>query len=213
MKLPSVRNRLSREFYNRDPSTVARELLGRPLVRRIGRTWIGGRIVETEAYLSSCDPASHSARGPTPSNLAMFGKPGTLYVYPIHAKYCLNAVTEPEGTGSAVLIRAIEPIWGIPRMQWNRNQLDDRKLTRGPAMLCQALGIDREFDHLDLTGNTNVRILSDSVQIPQVTTTPRIGISQAKEQKLRFIVDGNRYVSGRSRDHQREARSSLRDSL
>lgn len=192
---------------------VAQELLGRPLIRRIGKTWIGGRIVETEAYLSSRDSASHSARGPTPSNMAMFGPPGTLYVYPIHAKYCMNAVTEAERTGSAVLIRAIEPIWGIPRMQLNRDRVDDRKLTRGPAMLCQALGIDREFDHLDLTGFADVRILSDSVRVPRITATPRIGISQAVERKLRFIVDGNRFVSGRLHDHRNEPSSRLRDSL
>ena len=123
MQPPSNQDRLPRSFYDRSPATVARELLGKALLRRLDGQWLGGWIVETEAYLSDGDLASHSARGRTRGNAAMFGPPGTLYVYPIHAKYCMNAVTESDGTGSAVLIRAMEPVWGIDRMRresWHR---------------------------------------------------------------------------------------------
>ncbi len=182
---------------------MARELLGSALLRQLDGQWVGGWIVETEAYLSADDPASHSARGKTPSNSAMFGRPGTLYVYPIHAKYCMNAVTEAEGKGSAVLIRAIEPVWGIDRMKENRAVDELRRLTRGPAMLCQALRVDRSLDHADLTTSRDVMIArAGSRNGDIITETPRIGISSAVDRKLRFFIDGNRYVSGRVRDHE-----------
>ncbi|MGI9473576.1 MAG: DNA-3-methyladenine glycosylase [Rubripirellula sp.] len=202
MKLPSVRNRLPRDFFDRNPSIVARELLGKPLIRRSQKSWIGGRIVETEAYLSRDDLASHSSRGKTPSNAAMFGRPGTIYVYPIHAKYCLNAVTEAEGVASAVLIRAIEPVWGLSRMKTNRGHQELHRLTRGPAMLCQALDIDRRFDQADLLGPCDVRILQDDITLSNVTSTQRIGVTRCKKLRLRFFIDGNSYVSGRVGDHQ-----------
>ena len=134
MEIPSPETRLPLAFYERRTETVARDLLGKSLVRKVQGEHVGGIIVETEAYLSTEDPASHSARGHTPSNAAMFGRAGTLYVYPIHAKYCLNAVTESDGVGCAVLIRAIEPVWGVEAMQENRGVEDLRRLTRGPDM-------------------------------------------------------------------------------
>ena len=176
---------------------VARQLLGKALVRRIGDDWVGGVIVETEAYLAERDLASHSARGKTASNAAMFGLPGTLYVYPIHAKYCMNAVTEREGQGSAVLIRAIEPIWGIDVMQVNRGHDDLHRLTRGPAMLCQALSVNRDDDHKDLTRDREIMIAeTNESSSTKFRATPRIGISQAQALRLRFIVANSEYVSG-----------------
>ena len=100
MKIPSKHSRLRRSFYERSTEQVARDLLGKALLRRIAGEWLGGLIVETEAYLSVDDLASHSARGETRSNAAMFGRAGTLYVYPIHAKYCMNVVTDLPGKGS-----------------------------------------------------------------------------------------------------------------
>mgnify|MGYP006129073993 FL=1 len=88
----------------------------------------------------------------------MFGPPGTLYVYPIHAKYCLNAVTQPTGTGSAVLIRALEPIWGIKHMRQHRQTDDVARLSRGPAMLCQSLKVDRSLDHTDMIDSKFISI-------------------------------------------------------
>lgn len=201
MKLPSTEDRLSRSFYDRDPAEVARELLGKALLRRLDGQWIGGWIVETEAYLSASDPASHSARGKTASNAAMFGPPGTLYVYPIHARYCMNAVTEGEGTASAVLIRAFEPVWGIERMRENRNVEDLRRLARGPAMLCEALRVDRQCDALDLSVSDDLMIAGAQPGEGRITVSPRVGISSAVNLQLRYFLDGNWFVSGRARDH------------
>ena len=212
MKLPANRDRLSRSFYDRPTDLVARELLGKALLRCLDGQWLGGWIVETEAYLPNGDLASHSARGKTPGNAAMFGPPGTLYVYPIHAKCCMNTVTEAEGSGSAVLIRAIEPVWGIARMQANRGTDDLRRLSRGPAMLCQALGVDRSFDNIDLLDAKHIMIADHGLDgSSRVTTTTRIGISKSKERKLRYFVDGSWFVSGRARDHR--TRPSRRDQL
>lgn len=202
MKLPAKRDRLSRSFYDRPTDVVARELLGKALLRRLDGQWLGGWIVETEAYLPDGDLASHSARGKTSGNAAMFGPPGTLYVYPIHAKYCMNTVTESEGSGSAVLIRAIEPTWGIERMQENRGTDDLRRLSRGPAMLCQALEIDRSFDTVDLLTSKQIMIADCKLdESSRVTATTRIGISKSKDRMLRYFVDGSWFVSGRASDH------------
>jgi DNA-3-methyladenine glycosylase len=202
MQPPSHQDRLPRSFYDRSPATVARELLGKALLRKLDGQWLGGWIVETEAYLSKGDLASHSARGRTRGNTAMFGPPGTLYVYPIHAKYCMNAVTESDGTGSAVLIRALEPVWGIERMSQHRGTNQVQRLTRGPAMLCQALHVDRSLDGADLLSLDQIMISNSSVDISRITTTTRVGISKSSELELRFFVDGNRFVSGRVGDHQ-----------
>ncbi len=193
---------LSRDFFDRPTSIVARGLLGKTLLRRTQGQWVGGYIVETEAYLPCGDPASHSARGKTPSNAAMFERAGTLYVYPIHAKFCMNVVTESSGLGCAVLIRAIEPSEGIDIMKANRGYEDLRRLTRGPAMLCQALAVDRKQDGIDLLAGTELLIREGRRHDPaEVTTSTRIGISSATDLQLRFFVEGNRFVSGRASDH------------
>ena len=201
MKMPSPQSRLLRSFYERDPVDVARDLLGMSLLRKINGWWIGGRIVETEAYLSHDDLASHSVRGPTASNSAMFGPPGTLYVYPIHAKYCLNAVTEPTGTGSAVLIRALEPFWGITSMQRQRHTDDIARLTRGPAMLCQSLNVDRSLDHTDMVESKLISIFQAGQPEIELGTSERIGVTRSRALRLRFFIDGNWFVSGRRKDH------------
>ena len=197
-----ITDSLRRDFFVRPTSIVARGLLGKTLLRRIQGQWVGGYIVETEAYLPSGDPASHSARGKTPSNAAMFERAGTLYVYPIHAKFCMNVVTEASGLGCAVLIRAIEPTEGIDIMRANRGYEDLRRLTRGPAMLCQALAVDRKQDGIDLVAGTELLIAEGRRHdTADVTASTRIGISSATDLPLRFFVDGNRFVSGRASDH------------
>jgi len=196
LRRPRLADRLDRSFYDRPTERVARQLLGKALLRRIDGGWIGGIIVETEAYLSHDDPACHAHRGQTRSNASMFGPPGTLYVYPIHAKYCMNAVTESTGMGSAVLIRAIEPVWGVELMRIHRGYDDPRRLTRGPAMLCQALKIDRGCDGLDLTRTRPVTIAEmPGEQNLEIATMPRIGISQATDALLRFVVAESRFAS------------------
>lgn len=172
------------------------------LLRKCQNQWLGGQIVETEAYLAHGDAASHSARGKTAGNAAMFGPAGTLYVYPIHAKYCLNAVTQSEGIGSAVLIRAIEPIWGLPIMKRFRGTDELHRLTRGPAMLCQALNVDRSLNLSDLCHSPELGIFQSRQTVTRICSSGRIGVTKAQKRKLRFFIDGNWYVSGRRQDHQ-----------
>lgn len=196
--LPTDKQRLPESFYDRPTPAVARELIGAALLRRVGDVWVGGWIVETEAYLAERDPASHSARGQTPSNAAMFARPGTLYVYPIHAKYCCNAVTESAGRGAAVLIRALEPVWGIERMMAARGHRDLKRLTRGPAMLCQALQIDRGDNGRFLVQDSDLSIFRQSEIKPRrLAATQRIGISKAQHRKLRFVDQDSPHLSRR----------------
>lgn len=190
---------LGRDFYDRDPALVARELLGKLLLRPLaGRERLIGRIVEVEAYLSSGDPACHTNRGLTRRNATMFGPPGHAYVYAIHARHCLNAVTEAAGLGSAVLIRAVEPLAGLDAMRRHRGCDGERELTRGPGRLCEAFAIDRELNGLDLTRPERLWIECDgfSVAADSLGVSPRIGISAAQELPLRFFHRGNRFVSG-----------------
>jgi DNA-3-methyladenine glycosylase len=192
---------LPHEFYARDPETVARELLGKRLIRESPEGIAAGRIVEAEAYLSSGDPACHAHRGPTKKNATMFGPAGRAYVYMIHARWCLNAVTERVGLGSAVLIRAIEPLASIELMEARRGTVKRRDLARGPARLCQSLAITREYDGWDLTLGRTLWIAAD----PELDDTglavfrsPRIGVTSAHRRLLRFFVAGSPYVSGRA---------------
>jgi DNA-3-methyladenine glycosylase len=197
---------LSRAFYDRDPARVARELLGMVLVRVARGGVCAGRIVETEAYLAAGDPACHSARGQTRRNAAMFGPPGHAYVYAIHAKWCLNMVTEAAGVASAVLIRAVEPLVGLTQMQRRRPDATPHDLTRGPSRLCMALDVDKRLNGWDLTRGERLWIAADSAvasvngpSVPDafIVATPRIGISSGQEHLLRFAVAGNAYVSGK----------------
>jgi DNA-3-methyladenine glycosylase len=179
---------------------VAQALIGKLLISRSENRVCVGRIVETEAYLSQGDSASHTYRGPSRKNAAMFGPPGHAYVYAIHAKWCFNAVTEPQEVGSAVLIRALEPIWGIPHMEHRRSTSNPYELTRGPARLCQALGINRRLDHWDLTTGKTLWISGEAV--PPATeqtilTSSRIGVTSAENLLLRYFLANNRYVSGK----------------
>ena len=210
MRLPSKRDRLPRTFYERPTAQVARDLLGKALLRNLAGQWIGGLIVETEAYLSTGDPASHSVRGETPSNAAMFGRAGTVYVYPIHAKHCMNVVTDPRGKGSAVLIRAVEPVWGVEKMMEHRGTESPRQVSRGPAMLCQAIRVDRSHDKIDLLESEELWIAVGAKEIPEIISTPRIGVSTATDLPLRFFINGNWFVSGRVREHRTRPAPSQR---
>ena len=188
------RDPLPPDFYNRDPATVARELLGKVLVRLTPQGLGAGRIVETEAYLGKSDAASHAYSGRTNRNAAMFGPPGRAYVYRIHQVFCVNVVTVPEGT--AVLIRAIEPLAGMELMAQRRGHVRGYDLTRGPGKLCQALAIDLELDGWDLTRGSRLWI-ADHPDARRVTfsNSPRIGLGKAKDLLLRFYITGNQYAS------------------
>jgi DNA-3-methyladenine glycosylase len=210
---------LPREFYARDPRRVACELLGKVLVRRERRRLLAGRIVELEAYLGTRDPAAHAFSGPTARNLVLFGPPGHAYVYFIYGNhYCLNVTCEPEGRAGCVLFRALEPIAGLEQMFRARGLLvphrqrsagaaaqqfsltDLRSLASGPGRLSQALGITRARDNgKDLTRFSDLAILDDGFRPRRILTTPRIGITKAAHEKLRYLVAGNPFVSGKRR--------------
>ena len=205
-------NPLPREFYDRDAREVAPEMLGKLVIRRTRTGLVSGVIVEVEAYLGKRDPASHSYRGKTKRNATMFGPPGHLYVYTIHARFCMNVVTEPIDVASAILIRAVEPLDGIPLMQRRRQRDRHDELTRGPARLCEAADVDCELDGWDLTKGQKIWIAEDS-RIDgrefRITTSPRIGISSNQDAKLRFFVDGNRFVSGPRKFHSQKVSDQL----
>lgn len=190
---------LPRDFYDRSPEVVGRELIGKLVLRETSAGLCGGMIVECEAYLSQRDPACHAARGMTRRNVSMFGPPGHAYVYTIHTRWLLNAVTEPAGTPSAILIRAIEPLFGVDLMEQRRRIDIVRDLARGPGRLTEALAIDKTYDGWDLTAGRELWIAEhDNSSRPfRIARSGRIGISSAQRRLLRYFIPGNRFVSGR----------------
>jgi DNA-3-methyladenine glycosylase len=199
-----LRSPLPREFYDRDPRRVSRELLGKVLVRREGRRVRTARIVEVEAYMGVGDPAAHSFAGRTLRNAVLFGPPGYAYVYFIYGNhYCLNVSCLPDGVAGGVLFRALEPLAGIDEMARARSvgidsTRDLRKLTSGPGRLAEAFGITRERDNgKDLTSaRSDLFIADDGYRVRRILTTPRIGITKAAERPLRYVIAGNEFVSG-----------------
>lgn len=242
-------NTLPRKFFGRPPRVVARALLGKLLVRRMGNGKIvAGRIVETEAYLGERDPAAHAYSGKTARNAVLYGPAGHAYVYFTYGMhYCMNVSCEREGRPGCVLIRALEPVAGLAEMArarsirlpqglkpgsflagigttevvplhdgaliWSRAKKQIprpprndktigavaamRKLTSGPARLCEALGITRERDNgKDVTTrSSDLVVMDDGQRAGKVEITPRIGIRRAKSAKLRYVIAGNPFVS------------------
>ena len=196
---------LDRAFFLRDPRRVARQLLGKVLVRQSPDLTLTARIVEVEAYLGIDDPAAHSAAGRTLRNAVIFGPPGHAYVYFIYGNhYCLNVSCEPEGQAGCILFRALEPLSGIEAMAQARqvqvsSPRDLPKLTSGPGRLCEAFGITRARDNgLDLTSPASGLWIGDDQHRPRkISQGPRIGISKASEMPLRYFLNGNPFVSGR----------------
>jgi len=189
---------LPRAFYNRPAIEVARALLGTVLVHGTSSGRItAGRIVETEAYLGLQDRAAHSFRGITPRTRVLFGEPGHAYVYLIYGMYeCLNVVAEPEGSPGCVLIRALEPLEGLPRMRRRRPAARGiENLANGPGKLTLALGISRRHNGADLTsGSLTIHPPQQPEEI-QIGVSARIGIQHCADWPLRFFVQGNRFVS------------------
>ncbi len=184
-------------FFRQPTLGIARRLLGARLVVRDQGSRCSGRIVEVEAYHQDGDPASHSFHGRTDRNAVMFGPPGRLYVYFTYGMhFCMNVVTEAGGIGAAVLIRAVEPLEGIPVMQERRGagvRLVD--LTNGPAKCCQAFGIDLRHNGLPLTGPAITLVPGDEIDDVQVGISPRIGIRQGRDLPWRFHIIGSPWVS------------------
>ena len=176
---------LSASFYARPPLEVAPDLLNKVIIA--GER--SGRIVETEAYGGEDDPGSHAWRGPTPRTELMYGPPGYWYVYLSYGvHWCANVVVANEGTASAVLIRAIEPLTGIDAMRSDRGKVRERDLSNGPGKLTKALGFGSELNG-DFIAASSVRIIDDGIAPPvKPVRTPRIGLSKdrAPDRKWRF---------------------------
>lgn len=184
---------LPRRFYERDATTVAKDLLGKVLVH--GAT--AGMIVEVEAYLGTDDLAAHSAAGLTPRTRVIFGPPGHAYVYFIYGMYnCLNFVAEPAGTPGCVLIRAVQPLAGLEEMYRRRPAArQPEQLGSGPGKLVLALGIHREHNGADLTRGPLTVHRYAAAPAFDVVTTPRIGITKCADWPLRFYIKNSPYVS------------------
>jgi DNA-3-methyladenine glycosylase len=205
--LGSSLNPLDRDFYSRGPRRVARDLLGKVLIRQDAKTRLTARIVEVEAYLGENDPAAHSSAGRTLRNAVLFGPPGYAYVYFIYGNhYCLNVSCEPDGKAGGVLFRAVEPLTGIEEMARARGITLNgtrslRELTSGPGRLAEAFGINRDRDNgCDLTAKSGALwIADDGFRVGRIRATPRIGITKAAELPLRYILEGNPFISGRIR--------------
>lgn len=196
-RAPRTGEPLPASFYARDTELVARELLGAVLVSHVGGVVTAGRIVETEAYLGEDDPACHAAAGHTNRTRWLYGPPGTAYVYFIYGvHWCFNAVTRVAGLPSAVLVRALEPVDGLPAM-WERRPRarDAHQLVNGPGKLCSALGITGEVNGLPLDRPPLLIRAGAPVEDHRVRVTPRVGITQAAEWPLRWVVADSAFTS------------------
>jgi len=190
---------LKKDFYNRNTSIVARELLGKALIKVNGCKKVGGIIVETEAYYGESDPASHAFRGATARAAVMFDRPGTVYVYLCYGMYyLLNAVTEKKGKPGAVLIRALEPCWGIDIMRERRGVKETINLTNGPGKLTMALGINGSDNEKDLTkikGELSIFSVERKIMDSEISVSERIGIKNGKDKLLRYFIKNNKFIS------------------
>ncbi|MGD8306465.1 MAG: DNA-3-methyladenine glycosylase [Ignavibacteria bacterium] len=194
--------KLDKSFYKRDLLLVAKELLGKVIVKRTKSEILSGRIVEVEAYDGEIDKAAHTYIGKTKRNEVMFDEGGRLYVYLSYGvHFCANVVTGREGMGTAVLIRAVEPVDGIETMIKNRfgrnlkNQSEIYNLTSGPGKVCNAFNISSEHYGMDLTGNkiylTNIPLRNGE----KIGKSKRIGISKSTTLQWRFFIKDNPYLS------------------
>jgi DNA-3-methyladenine glycosylase len=197
-----MRRRLRRDFYDRPTLTVARELVGKVLVHRTTEGRASGVIVETEAYIGEADPACHAAPGPTRRNQPLYGPPGFSYVYLNYGIHFLtNVVTESEGAPAAVLLRALEPLEGIPLMRHRRGKsggdaVGEHDLCRGPGNLSRALGITLAENWVDLESD-RLFIEDRRYEPGAVAWSPRIGINVGTEHEWRCFVVGSPAVSGK----------------
>ena len=206
---------LTRESLLSSPDVVARALLGKRLLRRWEGRVLVGRVVETEAYFGTDDPAAHAFAGRTARNEVLWGEPGRAYVYFIYGKHaCLNVSCEPDGVAGCVLFRALEPLAGQPEMAALRGLTPDtpeRLLASGPGRLCQALAITRAgmngVDMLDPAGDLQLLDAEPGYTPEEIEVSPRIGITKAADRLLRFSLRGNPCVSGPKKQSPRQGSS------
>lgn len=194
--------KLPLKFYQRELHKVAKELLGKFLVRKTGKNILAGRIVELEAYDGSTDRASHSYNGITKRNQVMFEGGGKLYVYFTYGMhFCANVVTGGLNEGKAILIRAVEPVEGIEIMKFNRygkKEIKSEKIQNicnGPAKVCSAFGIKREHNGMDLTGEEIFITGSGRLKEELIKTSERIGIKKSVDLPWRYYISDNQFVS------------------
>lgn len=193
---------LGREFYHRDTIDVAKDLLGKIIVRVVRGKILSGMIVETEAYRSKDDPGSHAYRGMTERNRVMFGEVGRSYVYFTYGNhYCLNLVAKDDSTAAgAALIRAVEPLQGIELMRKFRKISDIYNLTSGPGKLTKALDITKHQNAVDATKKGELYVTEGRrIDESQVIAASRIGINLGLDKKWRFLIKDNQFVSKKVR--------------
>lgn len=210
---------LDTSFYARPTVKVARGLLGHIIVSDVGGRRTAGRIVETEAYIGPQDPACHAWGGRRTSRTeALYGPPGTAYVYFTYGMHwCLNAVTESPGYPAAVLIRALEPLEGIETMRRRRTRggvkgIAESTLCAGPARLCEALGITGQLNGVSLQRGA-LRVMRGDGRRRPVAVTPRIGITEAVDWPLRFVLEGSPWASRKAETSPTAARRRSRDQV
>jgi DNA-3-methyladenine glycosylase len=192
--MPSFGRRLPRSFFNRPSVVVARDLLGTVVIHADTAV----RLTEVEAYDGANDPASHAFRGETPRNAVMFGPPGRLYVYFTYGMhFCMNLVCQPQGTASAVLLRAGEVVGGIEVARARRPGASDRDLARGPARLCTAMAVARNQNGIEVAGAHPLMTIHRGAPVADeaVQAGPRVGIAQAADLPWRFWIDADPTVS------------------
>lgn len=202
MKTTVVAKKLTKKFYKRDLLKVARELPGKTLIRREGKYIYAGRIVEVEAYDGEIDRAAHSFGGKTRRNEVMFNEGGYLYVYQSYGMhFCCNVVTGVKNKGTAILIRALEPIEGVKRMIQNRfgrellNEKEKLNLTSGPGKVCKSFGINKTHSGIDLTGDEIFIANSQLKKNEVIGISRRIGITKSVQFPWRFYIKNNQYLS------------------
>jgi len=194
--------KLKKSFYQRELLIIARELLGKVLVKSSIKEILAGKIVEVEAYHGDIDEAAHSYGGITKRNEIMFEAGGYLYVYFTYgAHHCCNVVTGKKGQGTAILIRAVEPFIGLEQMiknRFGRKLKSDKEifnLTSGPGKVCQAFGIDRTHSGTDLTGKEIFILDSEKIKSKEIGISKRIGITRSVDLQWRFFIKNNPYLS------------------
>ncbi len=191
---------LPKRFYERDPENVARDLLGKILVRKVGGKTLSGIIVETEAYYGPGDPASRASSGMKNFNKLMWQQPGVSFIYNVHKYWMFNIVAHKPGGVGAVLIRAVEPLEGIEIMKRNRGVSNGKKLadlTNGPGKFTIAFGIDKKLNGACLTLKSSpIYVIDNKIQI-RVLSSKRIGVKADLSRDLRFYIEGNEFVSKR----------------
>ncbi len=194
--------KLPGKFYTRDVLTVARELLGKIFVKNENGIVLSGKIVEVEAYDGDIDEAAHTFTGKTKRNEIMFGEGGFFYVYFTYGNhFCCNVVTGTSGKGTAVLIRAVEPIDGMDIMIKNRfgrelrNEKEKFNLTNGPGKVCQAFSITKKHYGIDLTGDEIFILGSKKLKEEEIGISQRIGIKKSVHLPWRFFIKNNQYIS------------------